>query len=88
MYNGCKFLLVDGSSITRAIGTVHAMDIGIDTIVLHDTESSWYGYNMINEYVEKLGYFEHEFTEQAPYTKVYTKNEKLINAIKLQYGNN
>jgi len=87
-YPDCDLILVDGSSITRAIGVVYAMERGIENIVLHDTESSWYGYNMIAEYVEKFGYFEQEFTEQAPYTKVFTKNKKLIDAIKLQYHNN
>jgi hypothetical protein len=82
-YPDCDLLLVDGSSITRAIGVVYAMERGIETIVLHDTESSWYGYHMIAEYLKKFRYFEHEFIKQAPYTKVFTINKKLIDAIKL-----
>jgi hypothetical protein len=75
------FLFVDGSSITRAIAVVHGMQRRVDTIMLHDTESSWYGYNMISQYVEPLGYKSHIFTEAYPTTTVYTKNQKLIDAI-------
>lgn len=75
------FLFVDGSSVTRAIGVVHGMQRGVDTIVIHDSESPWYGYWMGDQYVSKLGYTVHTFTENYPTTTVYTKNEKLIEAI-------
>ncbi len=75
------FLFVDGSSVTRAIGVVHGMQRGVDTIVIHDSESSWYGINMIAQYVVPLGYKTHTFVEKYPTTTVYTRNEKLIEAI-------
>lgn len=77
------FLFVDGSSITRAIGVVHGMQKGVDTIMLHDTESSWYSTHLITHYIEPLGYKAHVFVEKYPTTTVYTKNEKLIAALNL-----
>jgi len=80
-------LLVDGSSITRAIGVVHAMQVGIEIIVAHDTESPWYGYNMVDQYRERYGYTSIHFTDTAPYTSVFTTNEKLIGNLNLIIAN-
>ena len=76
-------LLVDGSSVTRAIGIVHAMQMGIGIIVAHDTESPWYGYDMVEDYRERYGYTSIHFTDVAPFTSVYTTNEKLIGDLNL-----
>lgn len=77
-----QFVLVDGSAVTRAIAVVASMDYGVPIIVLHDTESSWYGYSTIDEYLSKYGYYMHEFKDIAPYTKIFTTDEKLIAAFK------
>lgn len=72
------FVLVDGSAITRSVAVGYYMERDVETIILHDTETSWYGYNTINEYQEKFGYYMYEFRWEAPWTRVYTKNKNLI----------
>lgn len=80
------FVLVDGSSITRAPAAAHYMQLKVDTIVVHDSESPWYAYHLLEEYSNYNGYFCWEFRDNAPWTRVYTRNQKLIDAIKSTYG--
>lgn len=75
------FVFIDGSSISRPISVYLCMEKGINTIVAHDTESSWYGYDSLDGYADKYDYFEYEFTEEKPYTTIYTKDSKLIKAL-------
>jgi len=74
-------VLIDGSSISRAISTYLCMKEQVPNIVLHDTESSWYGYEPLKEYEEHFGYRSFDFTRKIPNTRIYTKNQNLINAI-------
>lgn len=76
------FVLVDGSAPTRAVGVVHYMQRGVPTIVAHDTESPWYGYSVVTEYQEKLGYYGYTFKNPAPWTTVYTTERNLIKFLK------
>lgn len=85
-YPDCDLILIDGSSITRSIGVAYAMQRGIENIVLHDTDSTWYGYHLIDEYRDKHVYIQLDFTENAPHTRIYTKNKKLIDAYKSKYN--
>ena len=73
------FVLSDGAAYSRPAIVNHFMQKGTETLVGHDTESTWYGWHHVRE---DLGYFKYQFTDIAPYTTVWTKNENLIQAIK------
>jgi hypothetical protein len=73
------FVLSDGESFSRPLIVNHFMEREVQTIVGHDTESEWYGWNRVRE---DLGYYKYTFTDIAPYTTVWTKNENLIKALK------
>lgn len=75
------FVLIDGSSISRTISTYLCMKEDVPNIVLHDTESSWYGYEPLKEYEEHFGYRSFNFTKRIPNTRIYTKDKNLIDAI-------
>lgn len=75
------FVLIDGSSISRTISAYLCMKESVPNIVLHDTESSWYGYEPLKEYEEHFGYRSFNFTKRIPNTRIYTKDKKLIDAI-------
>lgn len=79
MEQNFDFVLSDGASASRPSIINHFMGKGTETLVGHDTESSWYGWHHVRE---DLGYFKYQFTDIAPYTTVWTKNEKLIEALK------
>lgn len=75
-----QFVLSDGHGDTRPESVNHFMKLGIDTIVGHDTESTWYRWHEVQH--EKYWYYKYEFTDIAPYTTVWTKNIDLITALK------
>ncbi len=76
-------VLIDGAPITRSVALVHAMQMGVGIIVVHDTENPGLGYGMADIYRENLGYTSIHFTDSMPYTSVYTVNEKLIGDLNL-----
>lgn len=80
-----SFALSDGHGSTRPEAVTHFMKHGVETIVAHDTESTWYGWERIPVEVER-DYFKYMFTKIAPYTTVWTKNAKLIEALKALDG--
>lgn len=73
------FVLSDGESFSRPLVINHFMDKGVETLVGHDTESNWYRWDRVTE---DLFYYKYTFTDIAPYTTVWTKNENLIKALK------
>ena len=79
MESNFDFVLSDGAASTRPAIINHFMERGTETLVGHDTESSWYGWHHVRE---DLGYYKYTFAFKAPYTTVWTKNEKLIEALK------
>lgn len=77
---GVTFALSDGHGSSRPQAVNFFMRGGVETIVGHDTESTWYGWHLVTP--EKWGYFSYQFKEKAPYTTVWTKNPQLIQALK------
>lgn len=74
---GIVFALVDGHGSTRPEAVNYFMLNGVPTIVAHDTDSGWYGW----ERIIRNDYFVYHFTELLPYTSVWTKDESLIKAL-------
>src|ERR1700728_669360 len=67
MRQNFDFVLSDGAAFTRPLIINHFMDKGAETLVGHDTESEWYGWNRVRE---DLGYYKYTLTDIAPYTTV------------------
>jgi len=80
-----SFGLSDGHGSTRPEAINHFMQNNVETIVAHDTESTWYGWERVSDTAE-FGYYSYTFNKIAPYTTVWTKNQKLIDGLKALDG--
>lgn len=74
------FALVDGAAATRAAAVNYFLEAALQVVVAHDTESSWYGWHHVRV---PDGYYAHTFKTVAPWTTVWTRDEKLIKALKV-----
>lgn len=72
------FCLVDGIASTRAVTVNYFMQGGTETIMAHDTESTWYGWHHVKR---AKGYFTQQFVNPSPATTIWTRNEALIKGL-------
>lgn len=77
------FALIDGAGYTRVNCCAYCMFKKMDTILIHDSENSWYGYATLDDLAKRLRYFDFAFEQYHPQSRLFTKNEKLIAACKL-----
>ena len=76
------FAFVDGAGYFRAAQVVQFMQFDVKNIVLHDSNLAWYGFGTLDQPAKDMNYFDYAFEWEHPHTRVFTKDKKLIDAIK------